>query len=114
MTSSPPADTRCAALGLVMPVLGRRPKARPDLNQRRPVMHESKKQLAQNREFALAVIVEALHRGEISECDALDLAFEANGLHGEWTEERLEEHRKNIYQVAQRRFTAQVLRGALP
>ena len=53
MTIDPPADTRCAALGLVMPVLGRRPKARPDLNQRRPVMHESKKH-TENREFDLA------------------------------------------------------------
>jgi hypothetical protein len=73
-----------------MPVLGRCPKARPDLNQRRPVMHESKKH-TENREFALSMIVEALHLGEIGQCDALDLAFEANGNHGEWTDERVEE-----------------------
>lgn len=76
-------------------------------------MQESKKQLEQNREFALAVIVEALHRGEISECEALDLAFEANGNHGDWTEERVDQHTAKIAQVAQRRFTAKIIREVL-
>jgi hypothetical protein len=73
-------------------------------------MQESNRKLELNREFALAVIVEALHRGEISECDALDLAFEANGNHGDWTPERLEKHLAKIDRVAQRRLTAKVLR----
>jgi hypothetical protein len=65
-------------------------------------MHESKKH-TENREFALSMIVEALHSKQISECDALDLAFEANGNHGEWTDERLGQLERKINQVWERR-----------
>lgn len=75
-------------------------------------MQESKRDLELNREFARAVIVEALHRGAISECDALDLAFEANGNHGDWTLERVDEHLAKIDRVAQRRLTAKVMQEA--
>lgn len=74
-------------------------------------MQESKKRLEQNREFALAMIVEALHREQISECDALDLAFEANGNHGDWTEERIEALAAKVSDVANRRFLAKSLQG---
>lgn len=75
-------------------------------------MQESNRELKLNREFARAVIVEALHRGAISECDALDLAFEANGNHGDWTLERVDEHLAKIDRVAQRRLTAKVMQEA--
>jgi len=65
-------------------------------------MHESKKH-KENREFALSMIVEAMHRGAISDCDALELAFEANGNHGEWTDERVNELERKITQVWERR-----------
>jgi hypothetical protein len=67
-------------------------------------MNESKKKLAQNREFALAVIIEAMHRGEMSDCDAVELAFESNGLHGEWTEERLEQLTEKINRMSAERY----------
>lgn len=69
-------------------------------------MQESKKNSkkhTENREFALSMIVEALHSKLISECDALDLAFEANGNHGEWTDERLGLLERKITQVWERR-----------
>ena len=72
-------------------------------------MHESKKH-TENREFALSMIVEALHRGEISQCDALDLAFEANGNHGEWTDERVEELAVKVGVVSGLRHLAKSLR----
>lgn len=65
-------------------------------------MQESKKH-TENREFALSMIVEAMHRGAISDCDALELAFEANGNHGEWTEERLSQLDLKMTQVWERR-----------
>lgn len=65
-------------------------------------MHESKKH-TENREFALSMIVKALHDGLISECDALDLAFEANGNHGEWTDARVEELHQKMARVWERR-----------
>lgn len=72
-------------------------------------MHESKKH-TENREFALSMIVEALHSGEISQCDALDLAFEANGNHGEWTDERVEELAVKVGVVSGLRYLAKSLR----
>lgn len=73
-------------------------------------MQESKKH-TENREFALSMIVEALHSKQISECDALDLAFEANGNHGEWTDERVEELAAKVGVVSGlRRYLAKSLR----
>lgn len=73
-------------------------------------MQESTKRLEQNREFARAMIVEALHRGEISECDALDLAFEANGNHGDWTDERVEELAAKVGMVSDLRYLTKSVR----
>jgi ABC-type oligopeptide transport system substrate-binding subunit len=73
-----------------MPVLGRSPRARPDPDKRSLVVNESKKH-KENREFALAIISEAWNKDYLSPMRALELAFEANGNHGEWTDERVEE-----------------------